>query len=317
MLSDIPQFDPNKFIDPKTGQPFQYMSPEYQQAVYGSLAPQVEADAARADNQRGGYYSGASLSNQGQAASNVAFQLEQQAAQQAEAEKMAMENQQASMAMQQQQNQANADQQRSANTAAMKQQAIGGISGSAGQLGGLALMHKYGLLGGTKGNPLADAVGAGASPHANLFEPTAEGMAPGAGVNAAPASGIDFGGAAPGWGVNLPSSGIDFSAGAGMAPGAGASNEVLPAMHSIEGMEINPWLQGAGLGALGGFGASKLGGGGSALGTGLGAMAGTGLGMLATPFLGPAGPLLGSFAGGEIGKYGKEIGNWLGDRFHF
>ena len=294
-LQDLVPFDPRKMIDPKTGEPFEYGTPEYNAAIGDSLSNQLHREAQRTSNARGMFYSGPAMADEQQAASNLLYQMTQQGAQQALQEREMLQNQQFQAQQQAAQNQAAMDAARVQGKEAQKAAAIQGGMGAAGTLGGLYAMNKFGLMGG------AGLGGAGEQ----AAIPTYNALMAGGGYDpAAAAHAAEYvagGSAAPGVGGG--------GAAGGAAAGAGGAPATLPMYNTLTGTSSGLGALGVGLlGAGAGYGGSQLGGHhngtaasagsatGGALGAGIGGILGGPLG-----FIGGSG--LGSFLGGHLGDF--------------
>ncbi len=290
-LQDTPPFSSAAFIDPKTGQPYPYGSPGYQQAELAMLEPQLQHQAESAANARGTFYSGPALADEQQAAAQLEYQMAQQGAAQSEAEKVTAEQQAFQQQMQREAEAAQAANLQQQGASNMKAGAIQGGLGSLGQLGGLYTASKLGFFG-------------------NHSPVTTPGGGGGAGVDAAAQGmpGNDM--AAMYQGESTPGSefgGMYGAPGPAAAPDSGFLSSAEAAGGPME------W-GGAGLASLPGaiyasqaanraFGSSPE----QSVGSGLGGLAGfAGGNMVAGPVGGMAGAAAGSFLGNELAKHPGE-----------
>lgn len=335
-LQDIPNFDPNALVDPKTGQPYHYGSPEYQAAIMPYLAQQLQGQAERAANARGGFYSGPALADEQQAESGLMFNVAQAGAAQSAQEEQLTEEQKFAAQQQLAQEQAAMDLARKTGSANLTAGAVGGGMQGLGSLGGMYAAGKFfgpkavtpaghGVEIMDTSNPLGEAgyeaptVGPSSGIDSIPFSVGGDTVPSGAGMLAAPADttlpafdfslaptdammGTQYAGAAPEAVAGVPSAAADAAAADGGGYGLGSL--------------LGP----AAAGAMGGLEGYKIGGGGGVpaeIGAGLGGLGGTiggaALGSMILPGVGTVlGAGLGAFGGSAAGK---QVGNFFGHLF--
>ncbi len=315
LLQDTPVF-------PVTS-PYPFGSPQYQELIAPYLTNALQAQAERAANARGEFYSGPAMADELQAASNVQYQMAQQGAQQAANEQTLQEQQAFAEQQQKEQEQAQAQIAAAQNAAGNKSAIYQGIGGMVGPFASLYAAKQLGWLGNgapaaaeSSGLPYSIAAPGVSDPGGALAASGLAAPATDAGLSvstdAVPyalggPAGTDFASAMAGEGGMPLASAVDPVAASGLeAPVEGSS---LAAYVPAAGMAL-----GGGLGALAGYqfgGGSKSGVApiaGGALG-GLGGFAG---GMALAPVLGPIAPIGGAFLGSAAGR---QLGNWANGRF--
>lgn len=270
LLQDIPQF-------PISSVPYTFGSPEYQQAILPYLDQGLQNQAQRAANSRGIFYSGPALADEQQAASNLAYQMAQEGAQQTLSNQQLQQQEAAQQALQ---TQSLGAQSNMANEQAKASELSGGLSGL-GNIGGMYMMnHMFGNGGIPATVPLgtvqdATSVANGAIPAST---PVGQGVA-----NLGPET----------WG-NTPLLESDTS---------------MPMFDNGLASASTPLDLGAGLG--GGMLGYQIGGGSkSRPGSILGGIGGGALGDLAANMFFPGAGMLPSFLGAGLGAgLGRQFGN--------
>lgn len=295
-LQDQPQTPPS-LLDPKTGQPYPFGSPEYEAAIAPWITGQIKSSAENAANARGMFYSGPAMADEIQAQQGALSAMAQQGAQQSLQEKELAQQEEFIREQQREQNQANAD---IANKNAKGALVSGALQGGTGALGTIGGMAAYSHFFGPKGTPTpvpaptpVPGIGGGVAPIADVVS---EANALPAGVSPSSMYASEFG-ATPGG----PTPGLGAPAGPSpMAYGAGALAS-LPAAY-FGGQ--------AGERTFGHTPADKV-------ASGFGGAIGGGLAGLAGPWAMPAGAALGSFLGPGIAEGTGQAANWLGARLGF
>lgn len=297
-LQDQPQ-NPASMIDPATGQPLEYGTPEYYKALAPWIQNQIKSSAEDAANARGTFYSGNAMADEIQAQAGALNAMGQEGSRQALQEKELAQQEAFAQQQQDKQNQANMDAAKSNAKGAMVGGAIQGVTGPLGTIAGMKMYDK--MFG--HGTPsIVPTPGAGAAPSVADAVSAANSGAAGSWTPAEVAG--DFG---------------DFSGGGGAATGSGGQIAVDGLTPAGAGMGALASLPAAYYGAKAGlrtFGDTP----GNQVAAGVGGAAGGALGMLGgplAPVLMPLGAAAGSFIGPGVAKGGQEAINWLGDRFHF
>ncbi len=295
--------------------PYVYGSPEYQAAMTPYLEQQLQAQAQRASNARGGFYSGPALADEQQAGSNLLYQMSQQGAQQALSEQQLMEQQAFQQQMQQQQLQAQADAAKAQGKTQMYAGALQGGLGSLGTLGGMYAMNRMGLMnrGGAGITDMSDPANVASEVYSENPNLMGAAGAQGGGAQSVsdvlgagaqgPLTEAEAEGSLPSWSVPAASGDVVPAAGGDWM---GAATEPLDPLTASGGDLAASGLAGLGGGLLG----YQIGGGSK---TSAPALAGGSLGGLAGLLGGAAlgGPVGAFFGAGAGAGLGRQLGNWL------
>lgn len=316
-LQDQPQTPPS-LVDPTTGQPYPFGSPQYEAAIAPWITGQIKGQAENAANARGAFYSGPAMADEIQAEQGALNTMAQQGAQQSIQEQELAQQEAFAQQEQDKQNQANMDAAKANAKGAMVGGAIQGGGGALGTIGGMAAYNKFfgphdvqvtdTLSPITEGPTVAPGFDAAGFP-----------ITGGAGSPADIASITDYASSSPA-DFNFATAGPGVG-GAGGAGGAAAG--AAPGFMGVGGLTAG----GAGTGALAALPAAYYGINagertfgntpGEDRGAKIGAGVGGALGMLGgplAPLTVPLGAAAGGFIGPGIANGMNQAGNWIGAR---
>ncbi|MDE2098449.1 MAG: hypothetical protein KGL39_14445 [Patescibacteria group bacterium] len=279
--------------------PYTFGSPQYQAAILPYLEQALQAQAERGANSRGIFYSGPAQADEMQAASNLAYQMAQEGAQEQLSQQQLQQQEQQQAALQQESESAAMNQAK----AGAKAQEISGALGGIGQLGGLFAASKLGLLPGGKAPPTFDSQLVPGTQTSDAITAAASAPATSQWVGVPYAAPSDVGSAA----LAAPQVGATTDAAYNGLMDAGLSPQ--EAAQQAEGFTSPEAL---GSGALGGYLGYNIGGEKGTtqgeIGAGLGGLAG----MAAANTLLPGSSVFAPLALSALGSFG---GKFLGNLF--